>query len=133
MLEVGLSGRRCANISGEVVLEPRDLAQRVVEAASDKQANDIVLLDTRSVASFADYFVICSAGSERQIETIAEEIEHDLRRQGVEPHHTEGKPDSGWVLLDYSGVIVHIFSPEEREYYNLDELWSKAATLLRIQ
>ncbi len=92
-----------------------------------------MLLDIRKICSFADYFVICSAESERQIEAIRDEVERVLKEQGVVPHHCEGTADSGWVVLDFGDVIVHIFSPTEREYYNLDELWSEANTVVRIQ
>ena len=105
----------------------------MVEAASDKQAIEIVLLDTQDVCSFADYFVICSGDSPRQIDAIRDEIEHVLKKQGVLPHHHEGSTDSGWLLLDYGSIIIHIFAPVERDYYQLDKLWSQASTLVRIQ
>ena len=105
----------------------------MVEAAGDKQASNIVLLDTRSVSSFADYFVICSGDAARQIEAIRDEVEHVLKREGILPHHHEGTLDSGWLLLDYGDVIVHIFASVEREYYQLDRLWNEASTLVRIQ
>ena len=104
-----------------------------MEAASDRQASDIVLLDTRGVCSFADYFVICSGETERQIKAIYEEVEHSLKKEGVSPHHREGTLDSGWLLLDFGDVIVHIFAPFEREYYLLAELWSEAIPVVRIQ
>jgi ribosome-associated protein len=91
------------------------------------------LLDVRDLCSFADYFVICAGESARQIGTISEEIVKALKKEGVLPHHREGDTDSGWLLLDYSDVIVHIFGAAEREYYNLDELWQEAKTVLRIQ
>ena len=109
------------------------MARRAVEAASDKQASDIVLLDTRAVCSFADYFVICAGDTERQIRAIYDEIAHSLKREGVLPHHHEGTVDSGWLLLDYGDVIVHIFGALEREYYQLDKLWNEAKPVLRIQ
>jgi len=109
------------------------VARRVVEAASDKQAADIVLLDARGVCSFADYFVMCSGDSDRQIKAIYDEVGHTLKREGILPHHHEGTVDSGWLLLDYGDVIVHIFAPFEREYYQLDELWSQAVPVVRIQ
>lgn len=109
------------------------LAHKAVEVASDKQAADIVLLDTKGVCSFADYFVICSGETERQIKTIYDEIEHAMKREGVLPHHREGTLDSGWLLLDFSDVIVHIFAPFEREYYHLGDLWSEAVPIVRIQ
>ena len=104
-----------------------------MEAASDKQAGDIVLLDARTVCSFADYFVICSGETGRQIRAIYEEIEHALKKKGILPLHHEGTIDSGWLLLDYGNVIVHIFAALEREYYQLDKLWGEANLVLRIQ
>jgi len=94
---------------------------------------DIVLLDTRGVCSFADYFLICSGDSDRQIRAILDEVAHSLKRDGILPHHHEGTIDSGWLLLDFGDVIVHIFAPFEREYYQLDELWSEAIPIVRIQ
>jgi ribosome-associated protein len=104
-----------------------------VEIASDKQATDIVLLDIREICSFADYFVICSGESTRQIKTIYEEIEHAMKKEDILPHHHEGTLDSGWLLIDFGDVIVHIFAAFEREFYNLDELWDKAPAIVRIQ
>ena len=91
------------------------------------------MLDTRKICSFADYFVVCNADSDRQIEAIREAIRKALKQDGIPICHTEGTADSGWVLLDVGGVIVHIFSPQQREYYKLDELWSEAAPVVRIQ
>jgi len=104
-----------------------------VEVCSDKQAADVLLLDTRTVCSFADYFVICTSDSDRQMKAIYDEVEHVLKREGILPHHYEGTLDSGWLLLDFGEVIVHIFSASEREYYQLDGLWSKAIPVRRIQ
>ena len=92
-----------------------------------------MLLDARGVCSFADYFVMCSAQSSRQIEAIYNEIMHSLKSEGLLPHHREGTVDSGWILLDYGDVIIHIFAPTERDYYQLDELWSQASPVVRIQ
>lgn len=91
------------------------------------------MLDTREVCSFADYFVICSGESERQIKTIYDEVEHALKKEGILPDHREGTLDSGWLLLDYGDVIVHIFAPLEREYYRLGELWREATPIVTIQ
>jgi len=104
-----------------------------VDAAGDRQAGDIVLLDTRKVCSFADYFVICTGESERQIKAICEEVEHSLKKEGAHPIHHEGTAESGWLLLDYGDVIVHIFSTSEREFYQLDRLWEQADLVLQIQ
>ena len=92
-----------------------------------------MLLDTRNICSFADYFVLCNGDSDRQIEAIREEIGKVLKKEGIVPHHSEGTAESGWVLLDLGGVIVHIFSPQQRDYYKLDELWNKAVPVIRIQ
>jgi ribosome-associated protein len=112
---------------------PLDLAQRIVEVASDRQAQDIVLLDIGRIASFADYFVICSGTSERQLKAIVDNVVETLEREGFHPVHTEGAPSSGWVLIDYGSVIVHVFAPEERDYYRLERLWGEAPTVVRIQ
>jgi len=109
------------------------VARKAVEVASDKQASDIVLLDTRGVCSFADYFVICSGDSDRQIQAIYDELGHVLKKEGLLPHHREGTVDSGWLLLDFGDVVVHIFAPFERDYYQLDRLWSQAIPVVRIQ
>ncbi len=109
------------------------MARRVVGAASDKKATDIVLLDARGVCSFADYFVMCSGESSKQIEAIRDEVGQALKKEGVLPHHYEGTVDSGWLLIDFSDVIVHIFAPFEREHYQLDKLWGEAVPVVRIQ
>ena len=109
------------------------MARKAVEAASDKQASNIVLLDARGVCSFADYFMICSGDSDRQIQAIYDEIGHALKKEGILPHHHEGTVDSGWLLVDFGNVIVHIFTLIEREYYRLDELWSRAKSIVTIQ
>ena len=114
-------------------MDASELARMVVEAASDKQAEDIVMLDMRGVCNFADYFVICSGGSSRQVQAVAEEIDRVLSRAGVEPDRREGDVDSGWLLLDYGDVIIHIFDSEIREFYRLEKLWSRATPVISIQ
>ena len=113
-------------------LDPAELAQLVVDVASDGLASDIVMLDVRQVASFADYFVIMSADSSRQIEGLEEDIARALKEENVRHFHREGIPSSGWVLLDYSDVIIHIFGPEERSFYDLERLWSQAPQVVRV-
>jgi ribosome-associated protein len=104
----------------------------VVEVAAEKLAADIVMLDLRHVASFADYFVIMSAESSRQIEALEEDITAALKSAGVTRFHREGTPASGWVLLDFSDVVVHILGPEEREFYGLERLWARAPQVVRV-
>jgi ribosome-associated protein len=114
--------------------EALTLARRIVDLASEKQASEIVLLDIRGVSLIADYFVICTAGSERQAGAILKDLGEKLLEEfGRKPLHTEGKPDSGWVLLDYGDVIVHVFSPTQRQFYNLEQLWSAATPIVRLQ
>ena len=92
-----------------------------------------MLLDVREVCSFADYFVICSGDSRKQIEAIYDEVRQALKKEGVLLHHYEGSVDSGWLLIDFNDVIVHIFAYQERELYQLDRLWSQAVPVVRIQ
>jgi ribosome-associated protein len=105
----------------------------VVELAEEKQAADIILLDIRPITLVADYFVICSGNSERQLGALTRDIAETLKRESQRsPLHVEGDPASGWVLLDYSDVVVHVFAPAEREYYRLEELWRQAVPVVQI-
>jgi ribosome-associated protein len=113
--------------------DPLDLARRVVELAEDKKAADIVLLDLAGLTTLADAFVICSGGSERQLAAIADGIIEGLRDEGVKPIGREGTPESHWILVDYGYVIIHIFTPPERDYYQLEKHWSAARTVLQVQ
>lgn len=110
-----------------------EIARLAVEVASGKQASDIVLLDVTEVCSFADYFVICSGDTNRHLEAIWQGIISEMKKNGIISHHNEGTSDSGWMLVDFGSVIVHIFAPEERHYYQLDTLWNKAIPVVRIQ
>jgi ribosome-associated protein len=110
-----------------------DLARRIVELAEDKKAADMVVLELAPLTTLADYFVICSGGSERQLDAIADGIISGLRDERLRPIGREGTAASHWVLLDYGSVIVHIFTPPERDYYGLEKHWSEAKTILRVQ
>ena len=112
---------------------PLYLARRIVELAEDKKAADIVLLDLGELTTVADAFVICSGGSERQIAAIADGILQGLRDEGVKPFGREGTPESHWVLVDFGSVIVHVFTPPERDYYELEKHWSGAKVIVRVQ
>ena len=112
---------------------PLDIARRIVELAEDKKAAEIVLLDLGSLTTMADYFVICSGGSERQLDAITDGIVESLRAEGVRPIGREGVAASHWVLLDFGSVIVHVFTPPERDFYGLEKHWSEARTILRVQ
>ena len=97
-----------------------------VEAAQDKQALDISVLNLRGSGAFADYFLLCSGSSQPQIQAIGEAIEETLGRQGRHVAHREGKSSAEWVLLDYGYFVVHIFSERARQYYDLERLWRNA-------
>jgi ribosome-associated protein len=112
---------------------PLDVARRVVELAEDKKAADIVLLEIAPFTTIADYLVICSGGSERQLDAIADAVAEGLKHDGVPIVGREGEPASHWVLIDAGAVIVHVFAPPEREYYALERLWADARTVVEVQ
>ena len=117
--------------------DPLDVSREVVRLASDKGAADILLMDIRKMSIIADYFVICSGDNERQIRAINRGIDEGITEKfGINPLNSRpgvAQEQGGWVILDYGSVIVHIFSPQMREFYRLERLWSEAATLLRMQ
>jgi len=129
----GMPSRASKAASAASERPPLDIARRVVELAEDKKAADIVLLDITGLTTLADAFVICSGGSERQLDAIADGIVEGLRAEKVRPIGREGMAISHWVLLDFGAVVVHIFTPPEREYYSLEKHWSEARTVLRVQ
>jgi iojap-like ribosome-associated protein len=110
-----------------------DIARRIVELAEDKKAADIILLDLTGLTTLADAFVICSGGSERQLDAIADGVIEGMRSEKVRPIGREGTAASHWVLVDFGAVVVHIFTPPEREYYSLEKHWAEARTVLRVQ
>ncbi len=104
-----------------------------MELAEDKQAADIVMLDLRSLNSVADYFVICSGDSDRQLRAILSAIDEGITREFGLDARAEGTAESGWVLLDYGDVVIHIFSAAMRDYYRIERLWSKATPVVVVQ
>lgn len=113
-------------------LDSEALAHRAIDILSDRQAGDIALLDISRVVTFADYFVIATATSPLQFRAIIEQLQRELKLEGAEMRGVEGTPESGWVLLDFGDVIVHLFSPQQRAYYRLEELWSRSAPIVRF-
>ncbi|HWD09024.1 MAG TPA: ribosome silencing factor [Actinomycetota bacterium] len=103
-----------------------DVALAAAHAASEKLAEDIVILDVQSLIGITDYFVICSGRNERQVQTILEEIQKRLGDRGRKPLRREGEHQLRWVLLDYGDFVVHIFHAEERQFYELERLWKDA-------
>jgi len=114
-------------------LDSADIAQRLVDPLSDRQAEDITQIDISKVSTFADYFVIATAGNVRQMNALIDTLDREMKQAGVEMGSKEGDPESGWVLLDFEDVIVHLFSQEQREFYDLEGLWSRSAPLVRFQ
>jgi ribosome-associated protein len=100
--------------------------QRAIEAAHDRKAADVVVLDLRPAEGFTDYFVIVTGQNTRQIQAISDAVQESLGSKGVKPAHIEGGDRAGWILLDYFDFIVHIFSPETRSFYALERLWGSA-------
>jgi ribosome-associated protein len=99
---------------------------RAVQAARDKKAIDVQVLDLRALDSFTDFFVICSGQNVRQVQAIADGVEEGLRKEQVKPAHVEGFARAEWVLLDYFDFVVHVFSSQRREFYALERLWGSA-------
>jgi ribosome-associated protein len=111
---------------GAHLLTPLEAVGRAVTAAADKKAHDLVVLDVGPFLAITDYFLLASGGSERQVKTIAEEVEAKLTAEKLKPIRREGSPDGGWVLLDYGDFVVHVFSDAMRTYYDLERLWKDA-------
>ena len=104
----------------------RDLAVAAARAAAGKQASQIVILDVRELIGITDYFVIASGTTDRQVRTVAEEVQRAVKTQGVRPVRREGEREGRWVLLDFVDFVAHVFRAEERGYYDLERLWSDA-------
>ena len=99
----------------------------------ERQCSDILLLDVSEVTILADYFCLCSANSERQLKALTGDLSKQLKAEVGRPLNIEGEPESGWVLVDYGDVVVHMFMPAVRKYYALEDLWKGAQTIVHIQ
>jgi ribosome-associated protein len=122
-----------ASASGENAIETVSLARRIVDLAEDKQAHEIALLDIRTQSTIADFFVICSGDNDRQLRAIVDHIDEQVQKQyGLNPR-IEGSSDTGWIVIDYADVVVHVFSNAQRDYYRLDRLWSKVPPVVVVQ
>lgn len=113
-------------------LNPTELAHTIVDLVSDKQAQNTVLLDLHSLSLMADYFVICTATSDRQTQALVDTLNEAVKAAGAHALATEGEASSGWMLIDYGSVIVHIFAPEQRAFYQLEQLWQAAPVVLKV-
>jgi ribosome-associated protein len=111
-----------------------DLARAIVGTLEEKKGEDILLLDLARVCSFTDYFVICTGGSERTLQALADEVVRQMKREhSLQARTVEGDAASGWVLIDYGDVVLHLFSPALRDYYRLEDLWRTGQVLLHLQ
>jgi ribosome-associated protein len=108
-------------------VSPEQLAQAIAGYADDKKAQDVVEMDLRGVVGYTDFFVVCSGASERQVKAIHDGIHEGMKRDhGLLPRRVEGLPEARWVLMDYLDVVVHVFTPQTRDYYRLEQLWGEA-------
>jgi ribosome-associated protein len=107
-------------LSGEALME------RIVSVASDRKAIDIRVLDVRGIVGYTDWFVICSGNTERQTKAIHDAVYESLKGAGVLPRRVEGAREARWVLMDYLDAVVHVFTPDAREFYRLEQLWGEA-------
>jgi ribosome-associated protein len=110
-----------------------EIARAAVDEASEKLGSDVVLLDTQGISSFADFFVIVSGETDRHLESMADDISRRSRKLGVHVTHREGTGKGGWVLIDLTGVVVHLFTREQRDHYGLEQLWARATEIVRVQ
>ncbi len=116
-----------------VKLSIEELARAALEEASANLGSDVVLLDTRNVSDFTDFFVIASGETERHLEMMADRIERKIRELGMRRNNREGSGSGGWLLIDFPGFIIHLFNRETRAYYDLEGLWSQATEVVRLQ
>ncbi len=109
-------------------MSPKELLENIVRILDSKKAEDITAIETTELTIVSDYFVIASGTSNTHVKSLADDVEDEMAKLGVEPNHIEGRA-TGWILLDYGSVIVHIFQRESREYYNLERLWADASII----
>ena len=109
-----------------------ELARAIVSILEEKKGESIILVDIHEIASFTDYFIICTGTSDRMLDSLSrdvlEKVEQDIQLKAK----IEGLPSDGWLVLDYGDVVVHLFSPDQRDYYHLEQLWDKGKVLLRV-
>jgi ribosome-associated protein len=111
----------------------RDFAITIADILADTPASHTRVLDIRGISTLADYFVITSGENVRQLRAVSRQLADELARRGVRPARIEGDPASGWILMDYSDVVTHVFDEELRQFYNLEDLWQDAPVVLEIQ
>ena len=111
-------------------LNPEEMVAAIADLAADRKALDIVQLDLRGMIGYADYFVICTGRTDRQTRAIHDGIHEGMKARGILPRRVEGVTEARWILMDYLDVVVHVFTPDTREYYRLEQLWGEAPSLV---
>lgn len=114
-------------------MEPKQLANSIIEVLEDNKAENIVLLDLEKISNITSLFVICTGSSDRMIEALADEVIDKIRENHKIKTKPMGESSSGWVIVDYGSVIVHCFTRDTREFYDLEDLWKDGKVLVRIQ
>ncbi|MGQ9833312.1 MAG: ribosome silencing factor [Candidatus Villigracilaceae bacterium] len=114
-------------------LNTLELAHDIVDALEEKKGEDILLMDLQHITDFTDYFVLCTGTSDRMLDALADAVLEEIHKKHRKKGRREGESRDGWVLLDFGDVIVHLFAPEQRDYYRLEDLWSAGKVLLRLQ
>jgi len=114
-------------------LNTLEVARSIVNALEEKKGENIVLMEIAEISSFADYFIIVSGTSERMLDALADEVAKTAKQNFQLLSRTEGQPGSGWVVVDLGDIVVHLFAPEQRNYYRLEELWNQGKILVRLQ
>jgi len=114
-------------------LSKQELPYAIVDILEEKKGEDILLLDLKGVSGFCDYFVFCTGTSDRMLDALADDLVRKLRKSHQLKGNLEGRSQDGWILVDYGEVIVHLFSPDQRDYYALEELWEDGKALVHIQ
>ncbi len=114
---------------GDCLLNAKEIARMAADAAVGKKAEDIIILDLSDLLGIVDYFVICEGKNDRQVDYISDSIKEELRKDRVKPFGVEGNGRAGWVLLDYGSVVIHVFTTEVRQYYQIERLWKDAPQL----
>ena len=112
---------------------PAELAEAIYEILDNKKAKDVKILHVEKKTVIADYFVICTGNSSTQVKSLADEVEYKTTIRGKGPTHVEGKGNISWIVIDYDNVIVHIFSREARDFYNLDKLYSETTEIMHTE
>lgn len=110
-----------------------EIAHTIINSLEEKKGEDILLLDIQEVSTFSDYFIICSGTSNRMLDALADAVITSVNEKHDIKGHQEGNPECGWMIVDFGFILVHLFSPDQRDYYNLEELWHEGKVILHVQ